>query len=117
MAAPLWVDDGVALVAELLRTLVLEETVEGAEREGEVEVVTVRDVALIDVKLLEMTVDVGTDPALEPPREVALVTVVEALNVVESPAELPPIVEDPDVTVLAEVEILEPELPVMPSRL
>lgn len=131
MAAPVWVDDVVALleVAVLLRELVLEEIVEeGAERvlapEGEVE-----GIALLDVKLLEITVDVETDPVLEPPREVELVTVVEEVKVVESPAELPATVEvplalevpasveDPDMVVLAEVEVPEPELPVMPSRI
>lgn len=99
-------------VAVLLRELVLEEIVEeGAERvlapEGEVE-----GIALLDVKLLEITVDVETDPVLEPPREVELVTVVEEVKVVESPAELPATVEVP----LA-LEVPEPELPVMPSRI
>lgn len=77
-------------VAVLLRELVLEEIVEeGAERvlapEGEVE-----GIALLDVKLLEITVDVETDPVLEPPATV------------EVPLAL---------------EVPEPELPVMPSRI
>lgn len=130
MAAPDWVDDGVALVAELLRMLVLEETVEGTERvlapEGEVE--EIADGVLLDVKVLEMIVDVGTDPVLEPPREAELATEVEDPSEVEIPAELPPNVEDPpalempvdvedpDGIALAEVEVPEPELPVMPSR-
>jgi hypothetical protein len=131
MAAPVvWVADVVALLEVVVaRMLVLEEIVEEGEVEGR---------ALLDVKLLEGIVDVETDPVLEPPREVALVTVVEPVNVVESPAELPsnvevplelesgedPLelevpesVEDPDVVELAEVEVPEPELPVMPSRL
>lgn len=129
MAAPLWVDDVVALlvvvVAELLRMLVVEGIVEeGAER-----VLAPEVVALLDVKLVETTVDVETDPVLEPPREVALATVVVEPGVVESPAELPANVEvppklevpgrmeDPDVVEPAEVEVPEPELPVMPSRL
>lgn len=116
------------LLVVVARMLVLEEIVEEGEVEGR---------ALLDVKLLEGIVDVETDPVLEPPREVALVTVVEPVNVVESPAELPsnvevplelesvedPLelevpesVEDPDVVELAEVEVPEPELPVMPSR-
>lgn len=121
--------DVVALLEVVVaRMLVLEEIVEEGEVEGR---------ALLDVKLLEGIVDVETDPVLEPPREVALVTVVEPVNVVESPAELPsnvevplelesvedPLelevpesVEDPDVVELAEVEVPEPELPVMPSR-
>lgn len=130
MAAPLWVDDVVALlvvvVAELLRMLVVEGIVEeGAER-----VLAPEVVALLDVKLVETTVDVETDPVLEPPREVALATVVVEPGVVESPAELPANVEvppklevvpgrmeDPDGVELAEVEVPEPELPVMPSML
>lgn len=119
------------LLVVVARMLVLEEIVEEGEVEGR---------ALLDVKLLEGIVDVETDPVLEPPREVALVTVVEPVNVVESPAELPsnvevplelevpesvelPLklevpesVEDTDVVELAEVEVPEPELPVMPSR-
>jgi hypothetical protein len=134
MAAPVWVDDVVALlvvvVAELLRMLVLEEIVgvveEGAER---VLAPEAEEIALLDVKLVETTVDVETDSVLEPPREVALATVVEEPGIVESPVELPANVEvppklevpgrmeDPDVVELAEVEVPEPELPVMPSRL
>lgn len=131
--------DVVALLEVVVaRMLVLEEIVE----EGVVLVPEseVEEIALLDVKLLEGIVDVETDPVLEPPREVALVTVVEPVNVVESPAELPsnvevplelevpesvelPLklevpesVEDTDVVELAEVEVPEPELPVMPSR-
>lgn len=131
MAAPVWVDDVVALlvvlVAELLRMLVVEGIVEeGAER---VLAPELEEIALLDVKLVETTVDVETDPVLEPPREVALATVVVEPGVVESPAELPANVEvppklevpgrmeDPDVVEPAEVEVPEPELPVMPSRL
>jgi len=121
MAAPDWVADAVALVVELLWVLVLEETVEGAERvltlEGEVGVVVGRvDVVSFDVKVLAMTVEVGTDPVLEPPVEVELAAEVEDPTMVEVPVELPPIVEDP-ATVEPPVELPEPELPVIPSRL
>lgn len=104
--------DVVALLEVVVaRMLVLEEIVEEGEVEGR---------ALLDVKLLEGIVDVETDPVLEPPREVALVTVVEPVNVVESPAELPSNVEVPleleSVEDPLELEVPEPELPVMPSR-
>lgn len=110
MAAPDWVADGVALVAELLWVLVLEETVEGAERvlaEGEVGVTD--GATLLDVKLLgAIVVEVATDPELEPPPSVEDPT----------PVELPENVEDPDMIVLdGVVELPEPELPVIPLRL
>lgn len=128
MAALDGVDDGVALVAELLWELVPVETEEGMERVlvlvSEVDVV-----ALLDVKLLAITVDVITDPVLKPPVEVELAAEVEDPTVVVNPIELPPNdedpttvelpenVEDPDVKALPEVELPEPELPVIPSRL
>lgn len=132
MAAPDWVADGVALVAELLWVLVLEETVEGAERvlaEGEVGVTD--GATLLDVKLLgAIVVEVATDPELEPPAKVELAaevedptgeeTVVEVPPSVEdpTPVELPENVEDPDMIVLdGVVELPEPELPVIPLRL
>lgn len=97
--------DVVALLEVVVaRMLVLEEIVE----EGVVLVPEseVEEIALLDVKLLEGIVDVETDPVLEPPSNV------------EVPLELevPESVEDPDVVELAEVEVPEPELPVMPSR-
>jgi len=132
IAAPLWVDDGVAEVPRVL-VLVPAETVEGTELlalvvVGEVGVV---DGALIvdvevNVRLLEGgRVDVVTDPVLVPPKEVELATEVEESTVVVvEPIELPETVEDPttlelpenvedtDVESLAEVEELpEPDIP------
>jgi hypothetical protein len=134
MAAPLWVDDGVAEVPRVL-VLVPAETVEGAEMLV-LELVMVGEVGVVDgalivdvevnVRLLEGgRVDVVTDPVLVPPKEVELATEVEESTVVVvEPIELPETVEDPttlelpenvedtDVESLAEVEELpEPDIP------
>jgi len=105
VAAPVWVDDEVVLVAvlvvEVLWVLVPEETVEGTERvlatEGEVCVLDgTASVVLLDMKLLESRVDEATDPELEPP----------------------PSVEDPDVEVVSEVELpVEPLTLKVPDQL
>lgn len=127
MAAPDWVDDGVALVAavvaEVLWVLVPEETVEDTERvlatEGKVCVLDgTASVVLLDMKLLESRVDEATDPELEPPVEVELATEVVLPAKEESPVELPPSVEDPDVEVMSEVELpVEPLTLKVPDQL
>lgn len=128
MAAPDWVDDGVALVAtvvaEVLWVLVPEETVEGTERvlatEGEVCVLDgTASVVLLDMKLLGTGVeDRATDPELEPPVEVELATEVVVPATEESPVELPPSVEDPDVEVVSVVELpVEPLTLKVPDQL
>lgn len=127
MAAPVWVDDEVVLVAvlvvEVLWVLVPEETVEGTERvlatEGEVCVLDgTASVVLLDMKLLESRVDEATDPELEPPVEVELATEVVVPAKEESLVELPPSVEDPDVEVVSEVELpVEPLTLKVPDQL